>query len=874
MHYAPTGYRLLMMTLTTPWALLLLALLPLTAVFGYARLRRLPGRRGVLALELRLLLLALLVAALAGPRWRTSGQRVAVVFLVDASASVGTAGQHAGMAWATRAVAAAGAQDQAGMVLFGAAPRLAIPLAHYKALPDPAAGPASATDIGAAVRLGLAMLPPDTVGRLVLLSDGQATTGDTAGALALALQRGVPIDTMAIAPPSQRDVAVRALDVPTSARVGESVPLHITLHSSYATSATLTLWIDGQAARQTIALPAGDTVLGAEQRLASAGVHTFRVRIDAPGDTVPQNNALDAATVAGPPGRVLFVVNDPAAAAALATALARARLSVLPTLAASLPNTIAGYAHLDEVVLDDVPATALSRAQQRTLRDAVYNNGLGLLAIGGPNSFGQGGYPNTPLEQALPVLSISTPRYTSAPVALMLVIDKSGSMADAVDGVAKVNMVKVAAASALDRLGAGDGIGVLAFDDTNHWIVPFHTLQGVTDKMHIRQQIATLGADGDTYIYPALQAAERAVLTMRTPYRHVVLLTDGQGEQADFDTLIRRMRREHITVSTIGVGQDVVQDELRHWAKLGGGRFHYVADPHDIPRIVVNETRYGSTGSAEVRGTIRLGVAAASPLLRALSGRPLPSINAYDSTAPKSSAQVAVQSAAGDPVLSSWQYGLGRAVVWTSDAGDPAQADRWAGAWSATRLPAFWVDLAHWALHGYNPGALAPQVQLQDGALHISTQQWDAHGAFDDAKTLRVRVVAPNGAAQALPLPLSGPGLYAADLPLTGPGIYTASFIRNDQKTSAEQMTALAVPYAQEYADNGVNTAALLHLAEASGGRTLTRPAAAFSHSGLRATAAWLPLWPFLLALALLLFPLDVATRLLLPPDRRYQSRA
>lgn len=863
------------MILTTPWALVLLLLLPVTAVVGYVRLRRLPGQRGPLALCLRLLVLALFVFALTGPQWRITQQRVAVVFLVDASASVGAAGQHAGMTWAARAVAAAGPLDQASMVLFGAAPRLAIPLAHYKALPDPADQPAGATDIGAALRLGLAMLPPGAVGRLVLLSDGQATTDDTADALALALQRRVPIDTVAITPPARRDVSVRALDVPGAARVGQSVPLRITLHSTYATQVTLTVWIDGQAARQTIALPSGDTVLGAEQRLDSPGVHTFRASIEAPGDAVPQNNSLDAVTMVGPPGRVLFVVSDPASAASLATALARARLTVLPTLAASLPHDASGYHNLDEVVLDNVPATSLSRAQQIALSSAVYNNGMGLLAIGGPDSFGAGGYANSPLEQALPVLSITTPHYTSAPVALMLVIDKSGSMADAIDGVAKVNMVKVAAASALDRLQVGDGIGVLAFDDSNHWIVPFHALQGATDKMRIRQQISTLSADGDTYIYPALQAAERAVVGMRTPYRHIVLLTDGQGEQADFDTLIRRMRREHITLSTIGVGQDVVQDELSHWAKLGGGRYHYVSDPHDIPRIVVNETRYGSAGSAEVLGhAIRLGVASASPLLRTLSGQSLPAISGYDSTAPKSTAQVAVQSATGDPILSSWQYGLGRAVVWTSDAGDPSQADPWASAWNATRLPSFWVDLAHWALRGYTAGAAAPVLQFQGGSLQISTQQWTASGAFDDGKNLRVRLVAPTGTARVTPLPLSGPGLYSARQPLDGPGVYTASFVRNDQGAPApDAVAALAVPYSAEYADNGVNLAALTQLSAATGGSVLTRPADAFAHGGLPATAAWLPLWPILLALALLLFPLDVAARLLLPPDRRYQAK-
>ncbi len=863
-----------MLTLTSPWALLLLILLPVTAVAGYARLRRLPGRRAPLVLALRMLVLGLLIVALAGPAWRTSDRQVAVMFLVDASASVGAGGQRASMTWAERATLAAGPRDQAGMVLFGAAPRLAVPLAHYKTLPDPAAPGAAATDIGAAVRFALATLPPGLTDRLVLLSDGRATSGDADGALALALARGVPIDTVAVAPPARRDVLVRSVDVPRTARAGERVPVRITFHTSYATNATLTVWIDGAPARQAVALPAGDTVLQTEQRFDAQGLHTVRVRIDAPGDETPENNTLDAATVVGPPGRVLLVVNDPATATDLAAALTRAHVGVQPVLAGQLRPDAAFYHGYDEVILDDVPATAITPAVQRALRAAVHDDGLGLLAIGGPNSFSAGGYARAPLEDALPVLSVSSPRRATAPLALMLVLDKSGSMADSVANVAKVDMVKVAAASALDRLNDGDSVGVLAFDDTNHWIVNFHILQGADDKARIRAQIGKLSADGDTYIYPALRDAEKSVLTVPTVYRHIVLLTDGQGEQDQpFDALVKRLHGEHITLSTIGVGSDVQQDELKRWAKEGGGVFHYVSDPHDIPRIVINEARYGTTGNAQIKGHIRLGVAAASPLLRTLSGKTLPAIGAYDTTSPKTTAQVSVQSASGDPVLSSWQYGLGRAVVWTSDTGA-----QWAAAWSPARQEGFWVDAAHWAMRGLAPGSAAPQLSLRDGSLQVTESLRTSADAFDDNASPRVRVVRPDGEARVVALPLVAPGAYAAALPASQQGVYMATPASDDRLGGnppvPADVSAVVAPYPAEYAGNGVDTAFLTHYAEASGGYTLTRPADAFAHDGLPVTVTWLPLWPALLLLALLLFPLDVGLRLLLPSDPLYRQRA
>jgi len=862
-----------MLTFTSPWALLLLILLPVTAAAGYARLRRLPGRRAPLVLALRLLVLGLLVAALAGPAWRTTDRQVAVMFLVDASASVGPGGQRAGMTWAERATTAAGPRDQAGMVLFGAAPRLAVPLAHYKALPDPVAPGAAATDIGSAVRFALAALPPGQAERLALLSDGRATTGDAEGALGLALARGVPIDTVEIAPAARRDVLVRAIDLPRTARVGERIPVRITLRSTYAANATLTVSVDGVPASVERTLPAGDTVLQTEQRFDTTGPHTVRVRVDAPGDEARENNALDAATVVGPPGRALLVVDDPATATGLAAALARARVDVRPALAASLRPDISAYRGYDEVILDDVPATRLTPAVQRALRDAVRLNGLGLLAIGGPNSFSAGGYAHAPIEDALPVLSISSPRRATAPLALMLVLDKSGSMADSISGVEKVDMVKVAASSALDHINDGDSIGVLAFDDTNHWIVNFHTLQGFDDKARIKAQIGKLSADGDTYIYPALRDAEKAVLTVPTAYRHIVLLTDGQGEQDQpFDALVRGLHNERITLSTIGVGSDVQQDELKRWAKEGGGIFHYVSDPHDIPRIIVNEARYGATGNAQVKGRIKLGVAAASPLLRALSGSKLPTIGAYDTTSPKTSAQVSVQSASGDPVLSSWQYGLGRVVAWTSDAGA-----QWAGAWSPARQEQFWVDATQWAMRGLTPSPAAPALSLRNGTLRVAQSLRTASGAFDDNATPRVRVVMPDGEARVVALPLIAPGAYAATLPARGQGVYTANPVRDDRRASSPpapaDVSAAVAPYPAEFAGDPVDTAFLTRLSEDSGGRALARPADAFSHDGLPATVGWTPLWPALLLLALLLFPLDVGLRLLLPQAPVYRGR-
>jgi len=851
------------LTLLTPWTLVLLLFLPLFPWVSRARRAALGPRRGRLALSLRLLIYALVVLALTGPERTMAGTSVSTVFLVDASASVGTAGERASIDWATRAVKAAGPRDEAGLVLFGAAPALAVPLAHYDALPDPVAPASRATDLEAALRLGLGLLPDGSPGRLVLLSDGQATQGDANAAAAQAVARGITVDAVAVGQPATQDVQVVSVDLPGQMRLGQDAPLRFTLHSTRATTATLSVTVDGAPATEQIALPAGSTVLRSNERFTTRGPHTVSVEVSTPGDRLPGNDRLGAATLVSAPGRVLLVVRsaaDAARAAALATTLARAQLTVTPILAANLPSTTAGYAAVDAVVLDDVEATTLSGKAQNALAAAVHDDGLGLVVVGGAHSFGEGGYPHSTLEQTLPLTSATRPRKGQSPPAIVLVIDKSGSMADSVAGVAKATMVKVAANGALDHLDEGTMLGVLAFDDATHTVVPFHAVGGAADHAAMRRDIDALSPGGDTFIYPALQQAEQLVTHVATTQRHIVLLTDGQGEQDQpFDNLIRRMRREHVTVSTIGVGQDVVQDELGRWAGEGGGTFHYVADPRQIPRIVLAETR-GVGASTTIRSPhLQPTVDAPSPLLSPLDGQTLPRLTAYDAALARPEATVALRTPSGDPLLASWQDGLGRVAAWTSST-DAA----WSGPWNPVALPAFWTSLASWALRAPAADPAAPALTLDHGFLAVTLSATTPSGGFDDGAAPRVRVTDPSGGVQVVDLALDGPGLYRARLPLAGPGVYAAAHVTNTDRGGATAVqTVFAVPYDKEYEASGVDGAALAHLADVTGGRLLTSPADAFRHDGLGAAVTWQPLWPLLLWCALLLFPLDVALRLL-----------
>jgi len=880
------------MVLDDPLALLLLALLPLAAVLARRRLRRLPGRRGALILALRCLLLALLVGALAQPALVQSYSKVSVVFLVDASASIAPTQQQYIRTWVGRALRALRPADEAVALTFAGVP---LALTDLRAggdlspgaclFPNPpqcvlrGATPAitETTNIAAAVRAALGLLRDDGSGRIVLLSDGQESAADARAAAVLAAARRVGIVSVPLPPARRRDVLLAHVGTPTRARQGARLPVVVTVRSTYTTTAMLNVWSDGAlAARQQVSLSPGATSYTLEALAGQQGLHTLTARISAPGDTVPQNDSLAAPVFVGPPARVLAVTSNVAAVSGLLALLRGQATHVDVVSPATMPASVAGLRPYDGLLLADVPTSALSSDQMVALHAAVKDLGKGLLVVGGRHSYSLGRYTRSPLEAMLPVWSIPPARLSAGRLALMLVVDKSGSMDETEHNVTKVAMVKEAATKTLSHLRPDDSLGVLAFDDQNHWIVPLHRISGERDKKAASAAIAKISADGNTMIYPALRAAFDALRASKAAARHIVLLTDGQGEDADFDGLVRTMRRAGVTLSTIAVGSDASVDLLRRMARLGGGRYYFTADPHAIPNIFILETRL-SGGPPIVQGILGVHVSTDSPLLRSLVGANLPSLNGYGMTIAKDDAQVVLESSLHDPVLAAWQFGLGRVAAWTAD-----WTPTWAGQWTSfAPAPRFWDDVLRWTLPAPASSPLAPLAIFQDGDLLLSASPHDATGAPLDllGGDLRARVRGPGGLDTMVSLQQDAPGHYTGRLPTPRPGSYEVDLARYDGSVATQSATiGVAVPYPQEYAAIGDGSALLSDLSRITGSLVTTDPQAAVAPVGTGPKPPpqthRTPFWETLLLLGLLLLPVDVGCRVLLNTPAAYRQQA
>ena len=549
--------------------LLLLPALGLTfALYAAARRRTGTGRRRI-ALVVRTLLLTALVFALAGFRLVLPVDRLATVFVVDLSDSVGEAGREEALAFVRESLALMPEGDAAGIVGFGKGALVERLPAELREIDRIASTPVrSATDIGAALRLASALFPDDAQKRIVLLSDGNDTTGQGQSEAALAAARGVQVETRVIGLGSAPEVLIERLTTPSTSRLGEAIEVVADIHSTVAQPATVRLFANGeQVGIERVQLQPGSNKVSFDNVTPEeAGFVRFRAVVEAAQNTFSQNDRADSNTIVKGEPRILVVAGNDEVAAELVSALEVERQDVDTVGAAGLSADPLQLASYDSIVLVDVPRPSLTERQMAALQVYVRDLGKGLVMIGGPRSYGAGGYEDTPIEETLPVDMGVRDRQKQPDIALVVVIDKSGSMdachCNSFDGgmgggggvgsnVRKVDIGKEAILRAAAAMTARDELGVVAFDESAHWVVKTQPLGGIGD---LQGNVAGIQPLGQTNIFAGLEQAVDSLEDTVATRRHIILLTDGWSSSGQYDAIIARMKAAGITLSTVGAG--------------------------------------------------------------------------------------------------------------------------------------------------------------------------------------------------------------------------------------------------------------------------------------------------------------------------------
>jgi Mg-chelatase subunit ChlD len=853
------------MIVTNPQALLLLLLLPIFWWLSWRAWSAMAVGGRLLSIVLRTSIVTLVVATLAAPTIPLRQDGTSVVFAVDESASMSEEMKRDAQQWVQEAMKSMDGQDRAAVVTFGRDPQVQRGLSEERghtftpSLPDD-----SSTGIERALRVGRSLLSNAGSRRIVLVTDGGENVGDARQEARLAAADGIEVSSAVITPKTtQPEVLVQALDAPSNIRDGEDFDLTVTIYSTVKQPAVIRLWLDNKGVgSREIELEPGAARFTIPQPPLPPGYHAFRLTVESLQDTQPNNNLAASTTIVRERPRVLLIESKGGEGQPIAAALASSGIDVDTRQPNAIPNTLSGLRDYQSIILFDVPATGMSLDQMKTLEQYVQTLGRGLLAIGGSQSYGLGDYADSPLEAALPVSMDIPPRDDKPSVALLLIIDKSGSMDyGGRDGPNKMAMAREAAVLATEELDATDQIGVLAFDDSNRWIIPFQTIGTGATREGVKQKIQSIQAGGGTEIFPALQTGYVDLRKRTAQLRHVILLTDGKSfTGGDYDSLVDRMRQDQITLSTVGIGSDTDEALLKSLAAKGKGRYNLTIDAKKIPQIVTKETKIASKNPiVESRFHVQLGEI--SPILRGFKPEDLPALKGYVVTTPKPTAQRVLSSPSGDPILSQWQYGLGRAVAWTPDI-----RERWASDWLAWGgFSKFISQAVRWTMPDPANRNLQTSVAFDGEETVISLDAAEDDGSFIDLATTTMIVGAADGSVQQRQVTLRqiAPGRYEGRIATGPPGAYRLQITqqRLGNRPPLQDIAGFSVPYPAELRLSPGSPALLHELARQTGGKLLSSPEEAFLATSASKPTTPYGLWPWLLLIAALLLPIEIAAR-------------
>jgi uncharacterized membrane protein len=540
-----------------------------------------------------------------------------------------------------------------------------------------------------------------------------------------------------------------------------------------------------------------------------------------------------------------------------------------------MPDSLADLQNYELLILSNVPATALTHRQMEIARTYVQDLGGGLIMLGGDQSFGLGGYYKTVLEEILPVRSDFEKEKEKPSLAMILVIDKSGSM-----GGEKMEMAKEAAKSAVELLGPSDKIGVIAFEGDTFWV---SDVQSASAKGKVLDDISRVEAGGGTVMYPAMEEAFNALQGTVAKLKHVIILTDGISAPGDFDGISQSMAAARITVSTVGVGDDADNRLLEEIARVGQGRHYVATDPASLPQIFAKETVTASKSAINEQPFIPQLVRPTQALAD-INVEASPFLLGYVMTRPKPTGELILASEKGDPLLAWWRYGLGMTVAFTSDA-----KSRWAAEWLTwPGYSKFWAQVIRHAMRKQEARGIVVQVEPKTtgdtAALTsergtdlksvppsqsnpsnrkalVTVDAIDPAGRFLNQAETELTVIDPHLGNHKVVMTQTAPGRYVAEFATPVSGAYHLELTQKHQgKVLYQQSRGLMIGYADELRLRPTNEDLLKSIAQVSGGKYDPSPEDIFAPTDLTAPRAT-PMWPYLVMLALSIFVIDVALR-------------
>jgi Ca-activated chloride channel homolog len=816
--------------------ILLALLLPL----GWAAWEwRASARR--LALGLKAAAFVCIVLALSAPRVVVYQTKVAVAVLADTSASVSPEDLARESAIASQVERGAG-RHWTRIIPFARGTRMVAPEEKSKdgwQLRHTAGAAGRGTDLENAIRDGVAVLPAGMVPRLLLLSDGNENLGSVARAIWQARQLGVPIDTVALAGRPKPGLRLEGVTIPGQVFSGERFPIDVAVEAPGAAHARMELTAEGKTiGASEVDLAAGVNHLRLQASVNAVGAIALAGKIAA--RDLGEARFEDSLMLRSP--RVLLISHDPAPSEEHIIRVLHANQFEVQQAPGGVPSGVPN--RLDDfqlVVINNWDMESIPATAKAALEDYVKKGG-GLVWIAGEHNIyvDKKGKPEDALERTLPA-KLAPPRSPEG-TAVVLIIDKSSSMEGR-----KIELARLAAIGVVENLRPIDWVGVLIFDNSFQWAVPIRKAE---DRASIKKLIAGITPDGGTQIAPALTEAYQRILPQAGMYKHIVLLTDGISEEGDSMTLTKEAMANHVTISTVGLGQDVNRAFLEKVAANADGKSYFLNDPSGLEQILLRDVEE-HTGVTAVEKAITVKVIKQAEILEGVGMDSAPQLKGYVRFQARPTSDTILMADREDPLLVRWQYGLGRTAVFTSDA-----KNRWAANW--VEWPGFdklWANIFRDLLPHAPQSETTADFDRASEELVVDYRL--SRNVEEPAKTPDIFVLGPDGFHAPLKMGKVAAGHYRGRLAIgQNQGLFRVRPLV-DSRAFPEVGFYRQEDEMQEY---GNHEQLLRQIAAATGGRFGVKAGDAFEAAG-RSIPANMELWPGLLALALALNLLELVMR-------------
>ena len=822
---------------TNPGYLKFLYALPVFWIVSIFVYRHLPLSKIIVSAFLRSMVFLLVVIVLAGLSGKNESKReISAVFLVDMSDSITWEGKE----WMWNYVKGlSGSLDdkiKKGVVVFGGeskviTPELTEDLELEKLLGSITESNISTdrTDIASGIMAAVGIIPEDSSKIVILLTDGNQNLGEVERAALMAA--GNDVKVFVASPPDVQkagEILIKKVVVPKEINEGEMINIKVVIENrnDRAIKGDLRLYNKDAVLKEwDTEFKSGISVFEVPYKSEEKGFIKFNANLDVEDDGLDldkENNSKFAFVNVTDKTRLLYINGAKSQKMYLPDALEDKTIDVEIKNPDQIPKTLQEYIKYDSIIFSNVSRDSISDEQMTLIEKYVKDYGGGFVMTCGTNITAEGGYSGTKIEEILPVKIIGgdpPKKEKKSRLSLILIIDKSGSMLGK-----KMLFAKKASIELLKQLKPSDNFGIVAFDTSPYTIVELKSNEAA--KKEIIRKLSMLNADGGTDIFPAMDMAYRQIRQKNSKVNHVILLSDGNTKSIyyHYNKMITKFQQAHITVSTIALGTWLVNTKLlEDIAKKTKGQFYQISDIIRLPRLIVKDSEFFVSQSDFHEEHFYPQINQESQILKGIYDKQFPPLKGHTIIEAKENVEVPlVTNIMGktDPILADWRYGLGKVVIYASDANA-----RWSSKWiNWAMFNKFWSQVVRWSMRDISKANYDIKIKSNDDTVSL---QIESSSLLEDGTKMTVSIISPDyaGNGQDLLMKQVAPKRFISELKDVDPGTYNLKISRTrdgkviDFKTKGLLVPEKIVTKPLEYAVQGNNTTQLKNIAEITGGK-------------------------------------------------------